>query len=81
MPNYLSAAHNAHPNYAGYLDDKKTLTVENMNEIFDMMDEDKKVSYDKDYIEQLYLRYMATENRRKAIRQSYKKKLKEKRFC
>ena len=31
-----------------------------MNEIFDMMDEDKKVSYDKDYIEELYLRYMAT---------------------
>lgn len=60
LPNYLSAAHNAHPNYAGYLDDKKTLTVENMNEILDMMDEDKKVSYDKDYIEQLYLRYMAT---------------------
>lgn len=60
LPNYLSAAHNAHPNYAGYLDDKKTLTVENMNEIFDMMDEDKKVSYDKDYIEELYLRYMAT---------------------
>ena len=60
LPNYLSASHNAHPNYAGYLDDKKTLTVENMNEIFDMMDEDKKVSYDKDYIEELYLRYMAT---------------------
>ena len=60
LPNYLSAAHNAHPNYAGYLDDKKTLTVENMNEIFDMMDEDKKVSYDKSYIEELYLRYMAT---------------------
>lgn len=60
LPNYLSAVHNAHPNYAGYLDDKKTLTVENMNEIFEMMDEDKKVSYDKDYIEELYLRYMAT---------------------
>ena len=60
LPNYLSAAHNAHPNYAGYLDDKKTLTVENMNEIFDMMDEDKRISYDKEYIEQLYLRYMAT---------------------
>lgn len=60
LPNYLSAVHNAHPNYAGYLDDKKTLTVENMNEIFDMMDEDKKVSYDKNYIEELYLRYMAT---------------------
>lgn len=60
LPNYISAAHNAHPNYAGYLDDKKTLTVEGMNEIFDMMDEEKKVSYDKAYIEELYLRYMTT---------------------
>lgn len=60
LPNYLSATHNLHPNYAGYLDDKKTLTVENINEIFDMMDEEKKISYDKDYIEELYLRYMAT---------------------
>lgn len=59
LPNYLSAVHNAHPNYAGYLDDKKTLTVENINEIFDLMDEDKKVAYDKAYIEDLYLRYMA----------------------
>lgn len=58
LPNYLSASHNAHPNYAGYLDDKKTLTVEDMNEIFSMMDEDKKVVFDKAYIEDLYLRYM-----------------------
>jgi len=58
LPNYISAAHNAHPNYAGYLDEKKTLTFEDMNAIFDMMDEDKKVSYDKKYIEYLYLRYM-----------------------
>lgn len=57
LPNYISAAHNAHPNYAGYLDAKKTLTFEDMNNIFDMMDEDKKVSYDKDYIEKLYLKY------------------------
>ena len=60
LPNYISAAHNAHPNYAGYLDDKKTLTIEDMNEIFDMMDEEKKVSYDKQYIEELYLQYMTT---------------------
>ena len=31
-----------------------------MNDIFDMMDENKKVSYDKAYIEELYLKYMAT---------------------
>lgn len=59
LPNYLSASHNAHPNYARYLDDKNTLTFENMNEIFDMMNEEKKYSFDKDYIEKLYLRYMA----------------------
>lgn len=58
LPNYLSASHCAHPNYALYLDDKKTLTVEAMNEIFDMMDEEKKFSYDRTYIEELYLHYM-----------------------
>lgn len=57
LPNYISAAHSAHPNYAGYLDAKKTLTFEDMNEIFDMMDEEKKVSFDKAYIENLYLKY------------------------
>lgn len=60
LPNYISATHNAHPNYAGYLDDKKTLTIEAMHEIFDMMEDEKKFSYDKEYIENLYLRYMAT---------------------
>ena len=58
LPNYLSAVHNAHPNYATYLDDRKTLTVEAMDEIFRLMDTDKKASYDQQYIEELYLRYM-----------------------
>lgn len=62
LPNYLSAKHNAHPNYAGYLDGKKTLTVENMNDIFSMMDDAKKTSFDKTYIEELYMKYMAIEN-------------------
>lgn len=57
LPNYISASHNAHPNYAGYLDAKKTLTFEDMNNIFDMMNDDKKVSFDKGYIENLYLKY------------------------
>lgn len=74
LPNYISASHNAHPNYAGYLDDKKTLTIEDMNEIFDMMDEEKRVSFDKKYIEDLYLRYMATGK----IQEDHKSELKEK---
>ena len=58
LPNYLSAKHNAHPNYAGYLDDKKTLTFEEIDEIFEMMPQDKKVEFDKNYIEALYVQFM-----------------------
>lgn len=60
LPNYLSAKHNTHPNYADFLDAKKTLTVENMDEIFTIMDDNKRVSFDKEYMEQLYLKYLAT---------------------
>lgn len=60
LPNYISAKNNAHPNYASFLDDKKTLTVEDMENIFQLMDEEKKVGYDKNYIEELYTRYLAT---------------------
>lgn len=74
LPNYISAAHNAHPNYAGYLDDKKTLTIEDMNEIFDLMDDDKKVSFDKNYIEDLYLKFMA----KGKVQEEHKNELSEK---
>ncbi len=60
LPNYISASHNAHPNYANYLDEKKTLTVKEMNELFELMDEEHKYSYDKHYIEKLYMRFMET---------------------
>ena len=50
LPNYLSASHSAHPNYAGYLQTQEDLTVQDMNNIFDMMDSKKKFNYDKNYI-------------------------------
>ena len=59
LPNYLSAVHGAHPNYAIYLDDKRTLTVKEMNEIFDSLDRDKRVSFDRNYIEQVYTQYLS----------------------
>lgn len=58
LPNYLSAKHNAHPNYAGFLDEKNTLTFEEIDEIFSMMPQEKKVEFDKNYIECLYVQYM-----------------------
>lgn len=57
LPNYISAVHSAHPNYADFLDAKKTLTYEDMNNIFELMDEGKKYSFDKEYIEEIYLKY------------------------
>lgn len=60
LPNYLSAAHAIHPNYASYLADKNTLTVEAMDAIFKLMSVEKGIEFDKDYIEQLYLEYMAS---------------------
>ena len=58
LSNYLSAKYNSHPNYASYLEDKKTLTYEAMDEIFSLMDDEKRFSFDKDYIEKLYTRYL-----------------------
>lgn len=59
LPNYISAKNNAHPNYASFLADKNTLTIEDMENIFLLMVEDKKVKYDKAYIKELYTRYLA----------------------
>lgn len=58
LPNYLSALYNTHPNYASYLTDKNSLTIADMNFIFDKMDDEKRIQFDKNYIEQLYLQYM-----------------------
>ncbi len=58
LPNYLSAKHNSHPNYANYLDSKKTLTVEAMDELFSIMDDSKRAFFDKNYIDELYIGYM-----------------------
>lgn len=58
LPNYLSAKHNIHPNYAMYLDSKKTLTAECMDEIFSMIENEKRVAFDENYIESLYQTYM-----------------------
>lgn len=60
LPNYLSAAYGAHPNYASFFDDKKTLTVEGMGALFAIMDDSKKLAFDPAYAEDLYLKYMAT---------------------
>lgn len=58
LPNYLSAMYNVHPNYATFLSEKNTLTVQNINELLSLIERNKKTKFDRAYIESLYLKHM-----------------------
>lgn len=67
LPNYLSASYNMHPNYGSYLADKNTLTISMMGELLSLVDIGKKNTFDKGYMENLYVSYMcANELKNKA---------------
>ena len=59
LSSYLSALYMLHPNYAAYLDSKKSLTLKAMEEIFDQIDPQKRLEYDEQYIEELYIAYLS----------------------
>lgn len=78
LPNYLSAVHNAHPNYAGFLSDKSTMTVDMMDDVFARMDPIKKLEYDKTYAESLYSDYMSANSAHEAHMEDFKSLLSDK---
>lgn len=55
VPYFLAAEHKCHPNYASYLTDKQTITVEVINTILDKIPETKKRGYDEELVKKLYL--------------------------
>ena len=57
MKFFIAASNDCHPNYVSYLLDKKTLPVKSINEILKGLKGDKKLLYDRNLIEQLYLEY------------------------
>lgn len=59
LPNYLSASYGMHPNYGTYVADKNTLTISMMQELLSLVDPIKRNTFDKGYIENLYLTYMS----------------------
>lgn len=59
LSNYLSAAYMIHPNYAIYLANKNTLTVDAIDDIFSSLDKEKAVEFDQSYIEKAYEVYMS----------------------
>jgi len=59
LPYYISAKHNCHPNYATYLDEKKSLTVEEIGEIMNLIDPEKRNNFDRGHIEDLYRQFQS----------------------
>ena len=58
---FLSASKDCHPNYVTYLMDKKKLSIKSVNEILDKLDDSKKLLYDVEYVERLYVEYQKKE--------------------
>ena len=56
---FLAASNDCHPNYVSYLADKKTLSIKSVNEILQNLRGEKKLLYDKSYIEGLYVNYQS----------------------
>lgn len=54
---YLSAANQCTPSYASYFYDRHMLPIDQVGELLGMITPEKRVSFDKDYAESLYLRY------------------------
>ncbi len=58
---YLAASNHCHPDYVTYLLNKKTLSVKSVNEVLAKLQGEKKLLYDKKYIEKLYAEYQKNE--------------------
>ena len=58
---YLAASNDCLPSYVSYLMNKKTLSVRSINELLGCLEGEKKLLYDKNYIEDLYVHYQMHE--------------------
>lgn len=58
---YLAASNDCHPSYVSYLMNKRTLSVKSINDILGKLEGEKKLLYDKSYIEALYADYQIHE--------------------
>lgn len=57
MPYYVSAINDCHPKYVQYLKNKNTLSIKAINNIIKQIEKSKKLDFDKEYIENLYIKY------------------------
>ena len=58
---YVSASHDCHPSYVTYLMNKKKLSMSGINNILNKLEGEKKLLYDEEYVERLYIDYQQIE--------------------
>ena len=78
LPHYLSATKNCHPNYATFLEEKNTLTVVEMDKILELIPEEKRLSFDKAYVQKRYEEYQSHKISDTAALENLKKQLQSK---
>lgn len=57
LKHFMAASNDCHPDYVSNLLDKKTLSVKSINEIIAKIKPDKKLTFNRDIMENLYLDY------------------------
>lgn len=57
IEHYLSSVNHCSPSYASYFYNKHMLPIDRVGELLAMISEDKKISFDAEYAENLYRRY------------------------
>lgn len=61
VPYYLAASMQCHPNYASFLSDKASVSIECISEILAAIPDDKKSNYNEKLVQELYLKYQENE--------------------
>lgn len=58
---YLAASNDCHPNYVSYLMEKRTLSIKSIYGILKKLEGEKRLLYDRNYVERLYMEYQDKE--------------------
>lgn len=64
---YLSSINHCTPSYAGHFFKKHMLSIDQVAELLAMLPEEKKISFDKDFADQLYIQYNANKQQDDAV--------------
>jgi 4-hydroxy 2-oxovalerate aldolase len=56
---YISALNKCHPEYVSFLLDKKSLSVKDVNSILQMIPDEMKLFFKKDYAQEIYIRFQS----------------------